>query len=80
MLQASVATHLPAAAAVVFPADDSEGRFARGAEAAGLVRHPFRGVCCNESQGHVSPGMQVGWGWSGGLAGEQAPPAPLLTQ
>lgn len=39
--------HLPAAAAVVFPADDSEGCFARGAEAAGLVWDPLRWICDN---------------------------------
>jgi hypothetical protein len=49
-------THLPAATAVVLPADDGEGRFARGAEAAGLVRHPLRGVCHNKSRGHISHG------------------------
>lgn len=39
------AAHLPAAAAVVFPADDREGGLAGSAEAAGLVRHPLGRVC-----------------------------------
>lgn len=43
-------THLPAAAAMVLPADDGEGRLARGAEATSLVWHPFGGVCHKESQ------------------------------
>lgn len=48
-LRACGRTHLPTAAAVVLPADDGEGRFARHAEATGLIWHPLRGVCHNNS-------------------------------
>ena len=47
-------TYLPAAAAVMLPADDGEGGFARSAEATGLVRDPLRRVCDNRSGGGVS--------------------------
>lgn len=53
-------TYLPAAAAVVFPADDGEGRFARGTEATGLVWDPLGRVCDNKSGGHIRQGSHAG--------------------
>lgn len=55
-------THLPTAPAVVLPADDGEGGFARGAEAAGLVRDPLGRVYDNDRGGHVSQRDPCGGG------------------
>lgn len=64
-------THLPTAAAVVFPADDGEGRFAGGAEATGLIWHPFRRVCHNNSNRTEQ--------WAGGGERVDTPyPTPLV--
>ena len=54
------ATYLPAAAAVVLPADHCERRFAGGAEAAGLVRDPLGRVCENDSGGRSARGSGAG--------------------
>lgn len=68
-------SHLPAAAAVVLPADDSEGRFACSAEATGLIWDPFGWICDSESA--VSQrelcGVPAGSRWAGVGGSAQAP-------
>lgn len=86
---AARAEDLPAAAAVVLPADHCERRFAGGAEAAGLVRDPLGRVCDNDSGGTGQPEAAVrgaavragGLGWGSEAGSMQEPPvlARLLT-
>lgn len=60
-------THLPAAAAVVLPADDREGGFARGAEAAGLVGDPLGRVCGKRGGVVRQRGSEAARRWPRGL-------------
>lgn len=67
---AARAEDLPAAAAVVLPADDCERRFAGGAEAAGLVRDPLGRVCGKDSGDRSARrGSGAGGGSEGRWAG-----------